>query len=196
MALFKRKKEGDLTSASPEELDKMILGAETDVSVMEKERDRNKKKFDELFKEGSLATGARRESIAQELEFLEKDISDVDRRMRKYRKALNIMKETRRAKSTNIDTVDKITEQTSGSELKQVLASGRVKEKFQENKMNQLLDSISDVDSLDEEEESSSKYLKMFEDMDRNREKLVPGEATEEKNKSTNVDENSGENPE
>ncbi len=40
--------------------------------------------------------------------------------------------------------------------------------------------------------ESSSKYLKMFEDMDRNREKLVPGEATEEKNKSTNVDENSG----
>ena len=70
MALFKRKKEGDLTSASPEELDKMILGAETDVSVMEKERDRNKKKFDELFKEGSLATGARRESIAQELEFV------------------------------------------------------------------------------------------------------------------------------
>ncbi len=196
MALFKRKKEGDLTSASPEELDKMILGAETDVSVMEKERDRNKKKFDELFKEGSLASGSRRESIAQELEFIEKDISDVDRRMRKYRKALNIMKETRRAKSTNIDTVDKITEQTSGSELKQVLASGRVKEKFQENKMNQLLDSISDVDSLDEEEESSSKYLKMFEDMDRNREKLVPGEATEEKNKSTNVDENSGENPE
>ncbi len=196
MALFKRKKEGDLTSASQEELERMILGAETDVSVMEKERDRNKKKFDELFKEGSLATGARRESIAQELEFLEKDISDVDRRMRKYRKALNIMKETRRAKSTNIDTVDKITEQTSGSELKQVLASGRVKEKFQENKMNQLLDSISDVDSLDEEEESSSKYLKMFEDMDRNREKLVPGEATEEKNKSTNVDENSGENPE
>ncbi|MCL4350421.1 MAG: hypothetical protein M1414_04820 [Candidatus Thermoplasmatota archaeon] len=196
MALFKRKKEGDLTSASPEELDKMILGAETDVSVMEKERDRKKKKFDELFKEGSLASGSRRESIAQELEFIEKDISDVDRRMRKYRKALNIMKETRRAKSTNIDTVDKITEQTSGSELKQVLASGRVKEKFQENKMNQLLDSISDVDSLDEEEESSSKYLKMFEDMDRNREKLVPGEATEEKNKSTNVDENSGENPE
>ncbi|MHB1507661.1 MAG: hypothetical protein ACYCUZ_06365 [Cuniculiplasma sp.] len=196
MALFKRKKEGDLTSASPEELDKMILGAETDVSVMEKERDRKKKKFDELFKEGSLASGSRRESIAQELEFIEKDISDVDRRMRKYRKALNIMKETRRAKSTNIDTVDKITEQTSGSELKQVLASGRVKEKFQENKMNQLLDSISDVDSLDEEEESSSKYLKMFEDMDRNREKLVPGEATEEKNKSTNVDENSGETPE
>ena len=190
MAIFKKKKENDLSTASSESIDKMILEAETDLSVLEKERDRKKKRYDDLFKEGAESSGARRESIAQDLEFVEKEISDIDRRMRKYRKALGVMKETKRAKATGTDNIDKITEETSGAQLKGVITKGRVREKFQENKMNQLLNSISDIDALDEEEETSGKYMKMFEEMDRNREKLMPGETGEPKNNTRETKEN------
>ena len=184
MKILNRNKGTDIKSMSPENVDKLVMEAESNLTILEKERDRKKAKYDELFKQGVDASDSKRRNLAHELEFIEKDIAGIDRRMKSYRDTVRILNEVKRAKTTGQDTAEKIISGINPEELKSLLVQTKSEEKLNERKRENLLSNIDDVSSLDEEDNAEeSKYMNIFREMDKNRENLSPTKTKEESSK-------------
>lgn len=187
MKILNRNKDGDIDSMSPEALDKLIIEAESNLTILEKERDRKKTKYDQLFKEGVESSDSRRRNIAHELESIEKDIAGIDKRMKSYRDTVRILNEVKRAKTTSVDPTEKIINRMDPAKVKDILLQSKSVEKLNERKRESLLSSIDDVSSLDDDEkDEENKYMEIFREMDKSKENLSPGRSKQE---STRQDE-------
>ncbi|MCL4330013.1 MAG: hypothetical protein M1533_03315 [Candidatus Thermoplasmatota archaeon] len=184
MKFFRKK---DVTDLSPEQADERIVQIETQVSLLGKERDRKKAEFDKLFKEGASASGTRRADIAHELSRLERSIKDLDKRMKIYRDNIDIIEEVKLAKSQTKEAGSDIIMNANPEDIKDIMIKNRSREKVNDRKRGELLQGISDVKSTEEEStsESENKFMKLFSEMDKNKENLLPGS----KEKSTQSEE-------
>ena len=191
MKILNRNKNNDIESMSPEALDKLVIEAESNLTILEKERDRKKTKYDQLFKEGVEASDSRRRNIAHELESIEKDIAGIDKRMKSYRDTVRILNEVKRAKTTNVDNTEVLIEKMDPAKVKSILIQSKSVEKLNERKREALLSSIDDVSSLDDEEkDDENKYMEIFREMDKSKENLSPGRSKQESSKTEEKDSN------
>ena len=191
MKILNRNKNNDIESMSPEALDKLVIEAESNLTILEKERDRKKTKYDQLFKEGVESSDSRRRNIAHELESIEKDIAGIDKRMKSYRDTVRILNEVKRAKTTNVDNTEVLIEKMDPAKVKSILIQSKSVEKLNERKREALLSSIDDVSSLDEEEkDEENKYMEIFREMDKSKENLSPGRSKQESSKTEEKDSN------
>jgi hypothetical protein len=185
MKILNRNKNNDIESMSPEALDKLVIEAESNLTILEKERDRKKTKYDQLFKEGVESSDSRRRNIAHELESIEKDIAGIDKRMKSYRDTVRILNEVKRAKTTNVDNTEVLIEKMDPAKVKSILIQSKSVEKLNERKREALLSSIDDVSSLDDEEkDDENKYMEIFREMDKSKENLSPGRSKQESSKT------------
>ena len=191
MKILNRNKNNDIESMSPEALDKLVIEAESNLTILEKERDRKKTKYDQLFKEGVESSDSRRRNIAHELESIEKDIAGIDKRMKSYRDTVRILNEVKRAKTTNVDNTEVLIEKMDPAKVKSILIQSKSVEKLNERKREALLSSIDDVSSLDDEEkDDENKYMEIFREMDKSKENLSPGRSKQESSKTEEKDSN------
>ncbi|MCL4345640.1 MAG: hypothetical protein M1375_01145 [Candidatus Thermoplasmatota archaeon] len=189
MKILNRNKDTDVESMSPEDLDKLVIEAESSLTILEKERDRKKARYDSLFKEGVDAPDSRRRNIAHELESIEKDIAGIDKSMKSYRDTVRILNEVKRAKTTAQDPTEKFINRMDPAKVKGLLIESKSKEKLNERKRENLLSSIDDVSSLDDDEKGEeSKYMDIFREMDKSRENLSPTKGKQESSKSEEKD--------
>ena len=190
MKIINRNKGKDVKSMTPEQAEKLIIEAESNLTLLEKERDRKKAKYDELFKQGVEASDSRRMNIAHELEFIEKDISGIDKRMKSYRETIRILQEIKSAKSMKTELPDQLIDMMDPAEVKNLLIQSKSAEKLSQRKRESVLSSIDDVSGLDEEEKGEeNKYMQIFREMDRSREDLSPNrEKTSSKEKENDTD--------
>ncbi len=190
MKIINRNKGKDVKSMTPEQAEKLIIEAESNLTLLEKERDRKKAKYDELFKQGVEASDSRRMNIAHELEFIEKDISGIDKKMKSYRETIRILQEIKSAKSRKTELPDQLIEMMDPAEVKTLLVQSKSAEKLSQKKRESVLSSIDDVSALDEEEKGEeNKYMQIFREMDRSREDLSPNrEKTSSKEKESDTD--------
>ncbi|MGP6206815.1 hypothetical protein ACNF42_02100 [Cuniculiplasma sp. SKW3] len=189
MKILNRNKDGDIDSMSPEALDKLIIEAESNLTILEKERDRKKTKYDQLFKEGVESSDSRRRNIAHELESIEKDIAGIDKRMKSYRDTVRILNEVKRAKTTSVDPTEKIINRMDPAKVKDILLQSKSVEKLNERKRESLLSSIDDVSSLDDDEkDEENKYMEIFREMDKSKENLSPGRSKQESTRQEEKD--------
>ncbi len=190
MKIINRNKGKDVKSMTPEQAEKLIIEAESNLTLLEKERDRKKAKYDELFKQGVEASDSRRMNIAHELEFIEKDISGIDKRMKSYRETIRILQEIKSAKSMKTELPDQLIDMMDPAEVKNLLIQSKSAEKLSQRKRESVLSSIDDVSGLDEEEKGEeNKYMQIFREMDRSREDLSPNrEKTSPKEKESSTD--------
>jgi hypothetical protein len=189
MKILNRNKDNDIETMSPEALDKLIIENESNLTILEKERDRKKTKYDQLFKEGVEASDSRRRNIAHELESIEKDIADIDKTMKSYRDNVRILNAVKRAKTTNVN--QDLPNGIDPGKLKHILIQSKSVEKLNERKREALLSSIDDVSSLDDEEkDEENKYMEIFREMDKSKENLSPGRSKQESSKTEEKDSN------
>ena len=194
MKIFRRNNK-DLSQITPEEADKKIIETETKLTLLEKERDRKKKEFDDLFKEGANTSGSRRANIAQELSRKERMIQDLDKNMKMYREDIDIYEEIKWAKTQINDPSRDVIANTDPNKITNIMIEKRSREAVNGKKRGEMLRSISDVRATDDAtSEDENKFLKIFKEMDKSKENLSPN--AENKTAHTEDSEKTEENKE
>ncbi len=176
MPIFGKKVKG-LDSLSPDQIDALIIETKTEVSLIEKDLERSHAKFNQLMAEGAKSSGSGRLQIARDLETIERKIKTGERKIAEHMNDMELLEEVKESKKSKSETsITTVLSNTDSGKLKSQMLQSKTKGKVNQQKRNELLNTVRDLDIDDEEElKGTNKYMEMFREMDRHDTSLEPG---------------------